>query len=445
MSSDIAIQARDLGRLYYLYDRPSDRLKQMFLWGRRQLYREFWALRGVSFDVKRGEAFGVIGRNGSGKSTLLQIIAGTLTASEGSATVRGRTTALLELGSGFNPEFSGRENVYLNGTILGLSKREIDERLDEILDFAAIGDFIDQPIKTYSSGMVVRLAFAVQIGVEPDVLVIDEALGVGDIFFQQKCFELLRKRRKQGLTLLFVSHDLETVKRFCDRALVLEDGTPTFLGNASDAAIRYHRPSGTDRKNLAAVPRCIEGAKHAGSQHAYSAIIEKTILSPKTLAPGTSILEIVAARVSDSSGESSAGCTMNDRLVFEMIARSNEHISRPNFGVEIFDRFGTLVYSTGMAQLGHFPSELSPGDEVLVGFTIEMSVQPGQYTFSLEAAELQNHGNPNEGISHHRIDGLGPINISFDTTKLMPFYGLARLPTEASLSLHAAQPANQTR
>ncbi len=193
MSSEPIVEVRNLGRVYHIYDSPGDRLKQAFLWGRRQLYRDFWAVRGVSFQVASGEAFAIIGRNGSGKSTLLQMIAGTLQPSEGSLRVRGTAAALLELGSGFNPEFSGRENVYLNGALLGLRRSEIDRRYDEIVDFAEIGEFIDQPVKTYSSGMVVRLAFAVQVCVEPELLIVDEALSVGDVFFQQKCFARTRQ------------------------------------------------------------------------------------------------------------------------------------------------------------------------------------------------------------------------------------------------------------
>jgi lipopolysaccharide transport system ATP-binding protein len=240
MSSEPIVIAENLGRLFHLYDSPRDRLAQAFLWGRRKLYRDFWALRGVSFRVQRGRSFGVIGRNGSGKSTLLQIVAGTLRPSEGTCeTLAARTAALLELGSGFNPEFSGRENVYVNGAILGLSRREIEHRFEEILDFAEIGEFIDQPIKNYSSGMVVRLAFAVQVCVEPDLLIVDEALSVGDMFFQQKCFEKIESMMARGLTLLFVSHDADAVKTLCEDALVLDRGSSIFCGPSSEAVDRY--------------------------------------------------------------------------------------------------------------------------------------------------------------------------------------------------------------
>lgn len=240
MSAEPIIAAENLGRLFHLYDSPRDRLAQAFLWGRRQLFREFWALRGVSFTVLRGRSFGVIGRNGSGKSTLLQIVAGTLRPSEGTCETRARrTAALLELGSGFNPEFSGRENVFVNGAILGLSRREIRQRFDEIVDFSEIGAFIEQPIKTFSSGMVVRLAFAVQVCVEPDLLIVDEALSVGDIFFQKKCFERIDAMLGRGMTLVFVSHDTTAIETLCQDAMVLHQGTNIYCGGDAEAVERY--------------------------------------------------------------------------------------------------------------------------------------------------------------------------------------------------------------
>lgn len=231
MSSDILIKIENLSKCYQIYDQPRDRLKQFVMprlqqaigLARKQYYREFWALNNVSFEVRKGETVGIVGRNGSGKSTLLQIICGTLQPTSGSVKTVGRIAALLELGSGFNPEFSGRENVYMNAGILGLSKSEIDARYDAILEFAEIGDFIEQPVKTYSSGMYVRLAFAVIANVDADILVIDEALAVGDIFFTQKCMRFLSDFKKRG-TILFVTHDTNSVMSMCERAVWLQNG-----------------------------------------------------------------------------------------------------------------------------------------------------------------------------------------------------------------------------
>jgi lipopolysaccharide transport system ATP-binding protein len=234
----LVIEVEDAGKCYHIYDRPQDRLKQMLWRGRRRYYREFWALHNVSFKVQHGETVGVIGRNGSGKSTLLKLLCGTLEPTTGVVTVRGRVAALLELGAGFNPEFTGRENVYLNAAILGLDDGEIERYLPEILEFADIGEFIDQPVKTYSSGMAVRLAFAVAAHVRADILIIDEALAVGDVFFVQKCMRFLRKFQEYG-TLFFVSHDTAAVINLCDRVLWLEQGKLREAGSAKEVCEHY--------------------------------------------------------------------------------------------------------------------------------------------------------------------------------------------------------------
>lgn len=248
-SNEFAIKISNLSKCYEVYSSPADRLKQFIypsikrLLGRKiaNHYREFWALRRVSFDVRRGEAVGIVGRNGAGKSTLLQLIAGTLAPTTGEIEVNGRVAALLELGSGFNPEFTGRENVYLNASILGLSEEEVDQRFEEIAAFADIGDFIDQPLSTYSSGMMMRLAFAVNTCVSPDILIVDEALGVGDAPFQAKCFKRLRELAANGTSLLFVSHDIEIVRSLCSRALWLKNGIPENWGDAKEVTKGYEK------------------------------------------------------------------------------------------------------------------------------------------------------------------------------------------------------------
>lgn len=249
MSSDIAIKVENLSKCYEIYDTPRDRLKQFVLPRLRQkvglppvrYYKEFRALKDVSFEVKKGETVGIIGRNGSGKSTLLQMICGTLNPTTGTIITNGRIAALLELGSGFNPEFTGRENVYMNASVLGLSKEEIDARFDEIAAFADIGEFIEQPVKTYSSGMVVRLAFAVAISVDPDILIVDEALSVGDELFQRKCFSRIEAIRSAGATILFVSHSGGTVVELCDHALLLDSGERLAMGMPKKIVGRYQK------------------------------------------------------------------------------------------------------------------------------------------------------------------------------------------------------------
>ncbi|MEX7641714.1 ABC transporter ATP-binding protein [Stenotrophomonas maltophilia] len=243
MSSEVAvaetvIEVNGVGKSYHMYERPSHRLWQALAGKRKSFYKDFWALRDVSFSIRRGQTVGIVGRNGSGKSTLLQMIAGTLNPTEGNIKVKGRVAALLELGSGFNPEFTGRENVYLNATILGLSRAQIDQRLDSILAFADISEFIDQPVRSYSSGMSVRLAFAVIAHVDADILIIDEALAVGDAFFSQKCMRFLREFQKNG-TLLFVSHDAAAVTNLCENAVWLQNGRMRLSGTSQEVVEAY--------------------------------------------------------------------------------------------------------------------------------------------------------------------------------------------------------------
>jgi len=236
--AEVLIQVKGLGKCYQLYDKPVHRMFQSLIGGRQRFYREFWALREIDFEVRKGETLGIVGRNGAGKSTLLQLIAGTLKPTEGSASIHGRVAALLELGSGFNPEFTGRQNVYLNASILGLSRSEVEARMDDILAYADIGEFVDQPVRNYSTGMVMRLAFAVVVHVDADILIIDEALAVGDAFFMQKCMRYLREFRKRG-TMLFVSHDGSAVTSLCDRAIWLEHGRVQRVGDARSVMEAY--------------------------------------------------------------------------------------------------------------------------------------------------------------------------------------------------------------
>jgi lipopolysaccharide transport system ATP-binding protein len=241
MSSEVAIRGSDLGKAYRVYTRPEDRLKQMFLGRWRKFYHEFWALQHLDFEIRRGEVVGIIGRNGSGKSTLLQMICGTLTPTAGTLEVHGRIAALLELGAGFNPEFTGQDNVFLNGAILGLDRRDMERRYDAIAAFADIGEFLDQPVRTYSSGMYARLAFAVAINVDPEILVVDEALAVGDEAFQRKCYGRIRQIRDDGATVLFVSHAAGTVISLCDRAILLDQGHRLLSGDPKTVVAKYQK------------------------------------------------------------------------------------------------------------------------------------------------------------------------------------------------------------
>lgn len=239
MESNIAIDVKNVSKVYKIYNKPVDRLKETLLFGHKKYYREFYALNKINFQIKKGECIGIIGRNGAGKSTLLKIITGVLHPSSGSVNVNGKISSLLELGAGFNPEFTGIENIYLNGSVMGFSKEEMNSKLQEILNFADIGNFAYQPVKTYSSGMYVRLAFSVAINVNPDVLIIDEALAVGDAKFQLKCFKRLERIKSSGVTILFVSHAIDQVRDFCNRGVVMNAGQIIFDGDSKKAAVKY--------------------------------------------------------------------------------------------------------------------------------------------------------------------------------------------------------------
>lgn len=240
-SSDRALIVKNVSKCFEMYDKPVHRLFQTLSMGRKTFYKEFWALKDVDFELKRGESLGIIGRNGAGKSTLLQIITGTLQPTTGTVEMKGRVAALLELGSGFSPEFTGKDNVYMNASILGLTKKEIDAKYDDIVTFADIGEFIDQPVKTYSSGMMVRLAFAVQVIVEPDILIVDEALAVGDALFQKKCFAKMMEIRSRGVSLIVVSHDVFSIKQLCNYALLLERGKMVEFDDVIKTTATYYR------------------------------------------------------------------------------------------------------------------------------------------------------------------------------------------------------------
>ena len=235
------IQVKDLVKIYKLYDKPKDRMKEALGFGKKQVHKQHYALKGINIDIYKGETVGIIGTNGSGKSTILKIITGVLNPTEGQVTVNGRISALLELGAGFNMEYNGIENVYLNGTMMGFSEKEIEAKLPEILEFADIGDYVYQPVRTYSSGMFVRLAFAVAINIEPEILIVDEALSVGDVFFQAKCYHKFEEFKRMGKTIVFVSHDLSSISKYCDRVLLLNQGTLLGEGSPKDMIDAYKR------------------------------------------------------------------------------------------------------------------------------------------------------------------------------------------------------------
>jgi ABC-type polysaccharide/polyol phosphate transport system ATPase subunit len=324
MSSEVALRVENLGKCYHIYDQPQDRLKQILWRGRRQFYREFWALRDVSLEIRHGETVGIVGRNGSGKSTLLQLICGTLTPTQGSVETNGRVGALLELGAGFNPEFTGRENVYMNAAIFGVPKQQIDRSYDAITAFADIGDFMNQPVKTYSSGMYVRLAFAVAIHIEPEILIIDEALSVGDLLFQLKCFLKFQELQNAGKTILFVSHDVNAIKRYCSRALLLEGGQLHFEGSPNDTVNRYTRVLFPD----GGPPTLQPVTEPVASEDVVAT-------SGKEYRYGTGEGEIHTIMLRNSQGRSTTVFTTGERMTASFRATANRAIAAPILAMTI--------------------------------------------------------------------------------------------------------------
>lgn len=354
-NEEVVIRVSGLGKCYQLFEKPSHRLLQTLIGAQRRFYREFWALRGINFEIRRGETLGIIGRNGSGKSTLLQLIAGTLSSTEGDVSVKGRVAALLELGSGFNPEFTGRENVYLNAAILGLSKSEVDRRIDEILAFADIGDFIDQPVRNYSSGMVMRLAFSVMTHVDADILIIDEALAVGDAFFTQKCMRYLREFKERG-TLLFVSHDGMAVTGLCDRAIWLDQGTMQASGLAKDVMSAYLEAYLTERQGGNAKKTGANDAVVRGRTRAINArreLMDRTVLrndieifpfSPEQQGFGELKAKISDVALIDDEGRALAWVVGGERVALEIEVTADVPLEKPIVGFYIKDRLGQLLF-----------------------------------------------------------------------------------------------------
>jgi ABC-type polysaccharide/polyol phosphate transport system ATPase subunit len=426
--SDVVVRVGDLGKVYRIYHRPQDRLKQMLFARFGKSYgHQFWALRNVSFEVKQGQALGIIGRNGSGKSTLLQMIAGTLVPSEGFVEVNGRVAALLELGSGFNPEFTGRENVFLNGSILGLSRKQMQDHFDDIAAFADIGEFLDQPVKTYSSGMAIRLAFSVQQALEPDVLIVDEALSVGDVFFQQKCFKRIHQILSQGTTLLFVSHDLPAVQNLCTRVILLEQGRVNKIGAPEECVSLYYAGVGS-KVGVGCFP--MPGDQSTGHQinpGLKEEMLAHNILQGARCRIGKQHLEVVAATFHGELGVYALSVKMMETATIRLLLRAREPVTTPAAGIHLYDRMANLVFAGGTRQLREALPPMWPGDECLVTFRLTFSVQPGEYTFSIGCGEASSEG-PNIGFVHDRHEGLGPVCVHYPEHEVWPFYGMAQLP-----------------
>ncbi|WP_266157764.1 ABC transporter ATP-binding protein [Dyella silvatica] len=457
LNSDVVICVRDVSKVYHVYEKPADRLKQslyprvqkFFGQAVKQYHHEFWALKGVSFEIKRGEAVGIVGRNGSGKSTLLQLICGTLSPTAGSVEVNGRIAALLELGAGFNPEFTGRENVYMSATILGLSREEIDSCYEDIIAFADIGDFINQPVKVYSSGMYVRLAFAVIAHVNADILVIDEALAVGDAVFVQKCMRFLRSFRERG-TLLFVSHDSSAVINFCQSAIWLDHGVSRMKGSAQEVANAYleycaQEIYGDTVKIRALKQRRLgeDSQVEAMSTEAEASRVDKdvkvvlfdNIAHSDGWKSDSAYIESVT--LSDLKGEPVTVFAGGEKVRLTIVAKTLQAVSSPILGFFVKDRLGQSLF--GEHTYTHVQPALSTqaGDILEASFKFTLPLLPdGEYSMTVSVAE----GDPWDNIQHHWLHDAVLIRVS--STKLR--YGLVGIPFD-DVKMHVVPSVDERR
>lgn len=383
-SEDIAIEVKDVQKIYKLYDKPKDRMKDAFGLGKNnKLYKPHYALKGVSLNIYRGETVGIIGTNGSGKSTILKIITGVLNPTAGEVKINGRISALLELGAGFNQEYNGIENVYLNGTMMGFSDKEIEEKLPAILEFADIGDYVYQPVKTYSSGMFVRLAFAVAINIEPEILIVDEALSVGDVFFQAKCYHKFEEFKKMGKTIVFVSHDLSSISKYCDRVFLLNKGTLLGEGGPKEMIDAYKRvlvgqyelPDRQENENL---------LEDSELRNAAALATDRTeAVNPKLLEYGTKQAEILEYYVTDDAGVKTSAVLKGSEYTLHMKVRINEDLPAPIFAFSLKNVQGTEITGTNSMIEKTFLDSGKAGQIKDITFTQRMTLQGGEYLISM--------------------------------------------------------------
>jgi len=430
--NDIVVKVDNLGKRFKIYHSPWSRALEWVSYGQKVYHRDFWALRDISFELKKGECLGIIGPNGAGKSTLLKILTRSLYPTSGTFRVEGNVLSLLELGTGFHGELTGRQNIYRSSHLLGFPEGYVSERIREIEEFAEIGEFFDRPIKTYSSGMYVRLAFSMFVFLKPEVLIVDEALSVGDIFFQQKCFAKMREMLSSDTTCLFASHDMAAVQNLCQRAILLNHGEIDFEGAPEETVSRYFSKKG--KRTAATEPvemKADRDSHQEGDLISPSEILKNNILYSNEKRHGAGGLEVVAARVTDPYGKDTLTVPILEPLHFHLLLRAKEEIHAPHTGIHLFDRLGNLVFAAGTRQFKHRLPALNPGQELVVKFEILFSVQPGEYTFSLGASEPSEEG-PNIGYIRDRHEMLGPIVVIADPNEVFPFYGIAQLPMKIS-------------
>lgn len=378
--SEVAIHVDHVSKIYKLYDKPTDRVKESLGLTRKKLAKDHYALNDLDFSVNRGETVGIIGTNGAGKSTILKIITGVLNPSSGKVDINGRISALLELGAGFNMEYTGIENIYLNGTMIGFSKEEIDAKMDDILKFADIGDFVYQPCKTYSSGMFVRLAFAVAINIEPEILIVDEALSVGDVFFQSKCYKKFEEFKEMGKTILFVSHDLSSISKYCDRVILLNKGTKLAEGSPKEMVDMYKKVlvNQLDEEG-AETEKTSENAVDATDVTEWKSNLE---INPNIQEYGEKQAEIVDVAVLDETGKITNVLEKGSTFTVKMKVKIQKELNAPIFALTIKNLQGTDVTGTNTFYEGIDTGTVHPGETRIISFKQKLDLQGGQYLLS---------------------------------------------------------------
>lgn len=376
--NDVVIKVDNVSKLYKLYDKPSDRLKEALGLSKKKRYKEHYALNNVSFDVHKGETVGIIGTNGSGKSTILKIITGVLNQTSGEVIINGRISALLELGAGFNMEYTGLENVYLNGTMIGFTREEIDAKLQDILDFADIGDFINQPVKTYSSGMFVRLAFAVAINIDPEILIVDEALSVGDVFFQAKCYKKFEEFKEKGKTVLFVSHDLGSISKYCDRVVLLNKGEKLAEGTPREMVDLYKKV--LTKQNLKADAQPGIEQKSTEQDTNWK---ENYQINPNLNEYGNRDAEIIDFAIVDEMGNYTNSIVKGTSFTIKSKVHFNKEVANPIFTYTFKTLQGVDVTGSNTMYEKKDIGIAKEGDTYVASFKQEMNLQGGEYLLSI--------------------------------------------------------------
>ena len=426
MSVDLynkALSVKDVTKIYKLYEKPIDRLKETMSFTHKNYHRDFYALNGISFDVEKGQTVGIIGTNGSGKSTILKIITGVLTPTTGNVEVNGVISALLELGAGFNMDYTGIENIYMNGTMMGFSRKEMDEKLSDILDFADIGDFVYQPVKTYSSGMFVRLAFALAINVEPEILIVDEALSVGDVFFQAKCYRRMEEIRKNGTTILMVTHDMGAIIKYCDRVVVLNKGNFIAEGEPGKMVDLYKKILANQLDDLDEEKKEQEDSffndfsgERALSEKSKQAVAkglmkEKLTINPNRTEYGDKRAEIVDFGLLDERGNLTNLLLKGENFTIKERIHFHGTIETPIFTYTIKDKRGADLTGTNTMFESSDVKTVKEGDEYVVEFTQKMTLQGGEYLLSMSCTGFEN----GEHVVYHRLYDI--VNITVISNK----------------------------